>query len=314
MAVRSPISVAMATYNGAPFIEAQLNSILSQTLPPDEIVVCDDGSADATRDILSRIAAAEPRVKLHFNEKNLGFRDNFFKAIALCKNQVIALADQDDVWLPQKLELLAPMLENHDLVCSDLVAIDTQGNEIARSVAQYENRRPDPLFGCLLYRNFVTGCTTLFRKELAENPPPQGERYHDWWLALLASRRNGIGYLDQPTVLYRQHGKNDTGTLGANSPMQSLGSFVRRLFSRKGSKRNQYAAMQFARLEALEKSKLFTPAERAEITEAKRYYKSYLSGLVHPRCWWIGIKRRRQIAGRQSPFRYLAQTISDFWG
>src|SRR5688572_30528777 len=101
------ISVAMCTYNGADFLSDQLESIIAQSRPPDEIVVCDDGSTDETQTLLKQFAAASPvHVTLHFNEKNLGSVKNFEKAINLCTGDVIALSDQDDVWYADKLQLI----------------------------------------------------------------------------------------------------------------------------------------------------------------------------------------------------------------
>ena len=100
-------SVAICTYNGADFLSDQLESIIAQSRPPDQIVVCDDGSTDETQALLKRFAATSPvPVSLHFNEKNFGSVKNFEKAISLCTGDVIALSDQDDVWRADKLQLI----------------------------------------------------------------------------------------------------------------------------------------------------------------------------------------------------------------
>src|SRR5688500_18488634 len=98
------ISVAMCTYDGEPFLREQLASIAAQGRQPDELVVCDDRSSDSTCDIVREFAATAPfAVRLHTNERNLGSTKNFERAIRLCEGDAIALADQDDVWLPSKL-------------------------------------------------------------------------------------------------------------------------------------------------------------------------------------------------------------------
>src|SRR5258708_29962312 len=108
------ISVAMCTYNGARFLAQQLESIVAQTRLPDELVVCDDVSADESPEIIRKFAKNAPfPVRLELNEKNLGSSKNFEKAIGLCRGGLIALADQDDVWKPQKLAVLETVLENH---------------------------------------------------------------------------------------------------------------------------------------------------------------------------------------------------------
>ena len=100
-------SVAMCTYNGAAYLEEQLDSIARQIRLPDELVVCDDNSSDESLRILRSFAARSAfPVRLHSNESNLGSTKNFEKAICLCSGDVIALADQDDVWHPEKLAIL----------------------------------------------------------------------------------------------------------------------------------------------------------------------------------------------------------------
>src|SRR5215468_7332763 len=104
------ISVAICTYNGARFVREQLASIAAQTRPPDELIVCDDGSKDATVEIINSFARASGfPVQLKINEARLGSTRNFDQALGLCNGEGIAFSDQDDVWLPQKLE----MLEKH---------------------------------------------------------------------------------------------------------------------------------------------------------------------------------------------------------
>src|SRR5690242_1846918 len=103
---RLRISVAMCTFNGARFLPEQLESITAQTRLPDELVICDDRSADESLEIIRAFLDRPPfTVRLEINERNLGSTKNFEKAIGLCQGEIIALADQDDVWFPQKLEL-----------------------------------------------------------------------------------------------------------------------------------------------------------------------------------------------------------------
>src|SRR5215212_2843702 len=101
------ISVAMCTYNGAEFLSAQLQSIMAQSRPPDEIIICDDVSIDTTRSLLRQFATESSiPITLHFNDQNLGSTKNFEQAITLCTGDVIALSDQDDVWRTDKLQVL----------------------------------------------------------------------------------------------------------------------------------------------------------------------------------------------------------------
>ncbi|HEY2971172.1 MAG TPA: glycosyltransferase, partial [Pyrinomonadaceae bacterium] len=108
------ISVAMCTYNGAPYLREQLNSIAAQTRPPDELVVCDDVSADLTCEIVTSFAASVHfPVRLYVNEQNLGSTKNFERAIGLCEGDIIARSDQDDVWLPEKLRRIEDCLQRN---------------------------------------------------------------------------------------------------------------------------------------------------------------------------------------------------------
>jgi len=103
-----PISIAMATYNGESFLAEQLDNLAKQTLKPLELVVCDDGSTDDTVAILEGFAALAPfPVSIHRNGTRLGHTENFLKAANLCSGKWIGFCDQDDVWLPNKLEVVA---------------------------------------------------------------------------------------------------------------------------------------------------------------------------------------------------------------
>src|SRR5467141_2319930 len=122
------ISVAMCTYNGARFLPEQLESMAAQTRLPGELVVCDDRSTDESVEIVRNFARAAPfPVRLEMNEENLGSTKNFEKAIELCQGEIIALADQDDVWRPEKLSCIAGVLEPDDrigAIFSDAELID----------------------------------------------------------------------------------------------------------------------------------------------------------------------------------------------
>src|ERR1044072_5504930 len=130
------ISVAMCTYNGAEFLPAQLHSIIAQSRPPDEIIICDDGSTDDTQDLLNKFAAESPvPINLYFNDHNLGSVKNFERAIWLCSGDVIALSDQDDVWRSGKLLLFETVLNSSPsagIVFSDAAIVDEKLNPLHR--------------------------------------------------------------------------------------------------------------------------------------------------------------------------------------
>lgn len=219
------ISIALCTYNGVDFIEEQLQSIIKQTVLPYEVVICDDGSTDGTIQVIEEFIATSPvSIKLYKNHVTLGVVKNFEQAIGYCSGDYIALSDQDDVWIEEKLEISIKKLMEIErgrnvpvLVHTDLVVVDENLNVIAPSLMRYQGIHHEDVSEqakrVLLFQNFVTGCTILFNRNLKEKviPFPQDIVMHDWWLALASSFWGIIGYINQPTVLYRQHANNQVG-------------------------------------------------------------------------------------------------------
>ena len=219
------ISVALCTCNGAAFLREQLSSIESQTLLPAEIVISDDCSVDGTKEIVSAFAASSRiPVRYYANEERIGVVRNFNMAVQGCSEPYIALCDQDDVWLPDKLALEMSLLHDAErdlgqyvplLVHSDLTVVDSKLVLLHGSLRRYQklhhaDRRP---LGSLLVQNFVTGCTVLMNRPLMgiALPFPQSVLMHDWWLALCAAVCGEIRTLPISTVLYRQHDRNKVG-------------------------------------------------------------------------------------------------------
>ncbi len=219
------LSVALCTYNGAKYLREQLDSIALQTYPPDELVVCDDRSVDGSVEIAKTFASRAPfSVRLYVNEEGLGTIKNFERAIGLCKGDFVALSDQDDVWLPNKLEVtLRAMREAEDrygvatpiLVHTDLQVVDSERRPIAPSFYKYQGfkRLHKNLLAELLIENYVTGCTLMMNRALRDAGLliPREAKMHDWWLALVAAALGCIVSLPEATVLYRQHTENVVG-------------------------------------------------------------------------------------------------------
>lgn len=219
------ISVALCTYNGARYLPEQLDSIASQTRLPNELVVCDDRSTDDTVEIVRSFAEeASFPVRLHVNKGGLGTTQNFGRAIGWCEGDYVTLSDQDDIWLPDKLEItLDAMLKAEReygatlpiLVHTDLQVVDEERRPLAPSFYEHQGFRrshANPLAE-LLVENYVTGCTVMVNRTLREVglPVPPQALMHDWWLALVAVAAGRIVSLPQTTVLYRQHGRNAIG-------------------------------------------------------------------------------------------------------
>lgn len=222
------ISVAMCTYNGARYLREQLDSIAAQTRQPDELVVCDDGSTDETRQIVESFAAAAPfPVRLHVNERSLGSTKNFGRAIGLCAGEVIALTDQDDVWLPGKLSRMEAEFLNAPgvgLVFSDAEVIDENSRPLGYRLwgkigirqSHLKRLRSDKAVDELLPGSTVTGATMAFRsglKELVLPIPDDLPLIHDGWIAVLTAAVAGVSFIDEPLVRYRRHPRQQIGAL-----------------------------------------------------------------------------------------------------
>ena len=219
------ISVACCTYNGAAFLREQLDSLLRQTVRPDEIVIVDDRSNDDSVAIANGFAAdaGDVRVVVSTNASNLGIVANFERAISLTSGDVIFLCDQDDVWHPSKIETLRDrFVARPDLafVFGDARLVDAVGRPLPASlfVALEMGRRERTLvrdgraYEALLGRNLATGATSALRRSLFERARPfPSEWIHDEWLAIVAAATGAIDFVDAPLVDYRQHGGNQIG-------------------------------------------------------------------------------------------------------
>ena len=212
------ISVAMATYNGAPYLEEQILSILQQELKPNEIIVCDDGSTDGTLNILKKFQQSGD-IKYFVNPQKLGLIENFKKATSLCDAEsYVALSDQDDVWLPDKLRRCAAAMQEFEdtklpcMVYSDLILVDVQKNILNNSFRSEVGQDKYQLnLQSLLYNNFVNGCTVLMNLQLRsmfESAPAKTYINHDGWLALLAFTFGKAVAINEPLVYYRKHDNN----------------------------------------------------------------------------------------------------------
>jgi glycosyltransferase involved in cell wall biosynthesis len=219
------ISVALCTYNGERFLQQQLDSIARQTQPPDEMIVCDDGSTDGTLEILKQFASDAPfAVHLYPNPARLGVTKNFERAISLCSGDMIALTDQDDVWQPEKLARLHNTLTampQVGAVFSDANLIDEAGyplhatlwRSIRFSPREQQTINSGDALAVLLKHRVVTGATLAFRANLRDRILPIPEIWvHDGWIAFIAALFADLRAIPEWLILYRQHGSNVIGT------------------------------------------------------------------------------------------------------
>jgi glycosyltransferase involved in cell wall biosynthesis len=217
------ISIALATYNGERFLPAQLDSLARQTKPPAELVVCDDCSTDRTVEIIEGFVTHAPfPVRLARNESRLGFVNNFMRAAQACESDLIAFCDQDDVWEPDKIEVMEPVFEDPEVLLAYHNATLTSARGAgmtrlyggSRGVRVYEPLTRDPWL-------VIPGFMQIFRRELTAFSALHALSYdvdwpgnplaHDRWFVFLASVLGRIAYVGEPLVQYRQHEDNVFG-------------------------------------------------------------------------------------------------------
>ncbi|MBN2576669.1 MAG: glycosyltransferase family 2 protein [Deltaproteobacteria bacterium] len=224
--MKPSIDILLSTYNGAAYLPEQLDSLFAQTCQDWRLVVRDDGSSDGTPDILARYGALHPErvAVLARDGKNLGASGSFGVLLARSEAPYVMFCDQDDVWLPDKVEDTLASLRGLErrhgeqtplLVSTDLKVVDERLAVLDESFWRFQRIHPQRLtkLGRVLMQNFATGCTVMLNRPLAglALPIPSEAMMHDWWLALVATAFGRVGRLSRPTVLYRQHGRNDVG-------------------------------------------------------------------------------------------------------
>jgi len=246
------ISVAMCTYNGAEFLPAQLQSIITQSRSPDEIVICDDRSTDDTQKLLEEFKSESPvPIKVHINDQNLGSIKNFERAITLCTGDVIALSDQDDVWRNDKLQLFETVLNNSPsagLVFSDAAIVDENltplnrrmWDEVGFDAHKRKLVRTGHALEVLITGWTVTGATMAFRApftKLALPIPDDIAMIHDGWIALTIAAVADVVALDEPLVQYRQHARQQIGAPSHKTSAPDLGKIqaIETAFRRRNS-------------------------------------------------------------------------------
>lgn len=228
------ISVAMATYNGEKFIKEQLDSILKQTIPFDELIIRDDCSTDNTWKLLLEYASKDTRIKLTKNQHNIGLVKNFELAIRDCSGDYIALSDQDDVWLNNHLAILISNIGNKAICLADAEIIDENGIRSSKTLSYCESRDYTPendtqkAYTTFFYRGWFQGASMLLRKSFVEEalPIPDINIYHDFWFGCLACFIGGINYTPEIITLYRRHSKAVTGKKIRQSKIRTLISHV----------------------------------------------------------------------------------------
>lgn len=207
------VSVCMAAYNGEQYIKEQVDSILCQLSPSDELIVSDDGSTDSTLEILRNYQ--DVRIKIYGNEGRHGVIGNFENAFRHARGEYVFLSDQDDVWLPGKISRCIEALKKYDLVVTDCIVVDSELREIEPSFFIANNSGKG--FWKNLVKNTYLGACVCFRSSLLDIVLPIPARlpvYHEGWIASLADIVGRVCFLNSPCMYYRRHARNVSSTVG----------------------------------------------------------------------------------------------------
>lgn len=234
-------SVAICTYNGERFLKKQIDSILNQTIPVDEIVICDDCSTDSTLSILNFYKERFPSIfKIHVNDHNLGCVKNFEKAVSCCENEIIFLCDQDDIWKAEKVSFfLNHFKENISLkvLASNAWIVDESENVIDKNtiwdVVSFLHKRNIEYDFFTIFSvvgNLATGANMAFRKSFVSSALPFPEKYfyHDEWISLSASSKKQFGFMEEKTSFYRVHSSQQVGGVFFDSSKNTEKNLLRR--------------------------------------------------------------------------------------
>lgn len=284
--------VLMSTYNGAAYLEPQIRSILDQDFPDVTLMIRDDGSCDATPDILRRLAKADPRIELRF-ARNVGLPHAYFELLRECPvgAGLYLFSDQDDIWDPDKIAAAARQLQNQSSQAPFLYCSRARLMTPDETIIGVSPPRPHPpAFGNALIENICTGCTTAFNgallKRLLQTKTFDGIMYHDWWAYLVATAFGTVIFDRVAHIDYRLHENNVAGM-----PTSRRNAFSRRMTQQRVGER-------FANL--LAQAEAFAIVYGEDLTPAARQLLGRLLALKDNRRAAWGLVNERAIF-RQSP-------------
>ena len=226
------VNILMSTFNGQEFLADQIRSIQEQTYTDWTLLIRDDGSKDKTREIIAKFVQEDSRIYFINPEsrENLDVIGSFHALVQYKTADMYFFSDQDDVWLPEKLELTLRKAQEYPveqplMVYTDLTVVDQDLNVMTESMVRSQSHHANTKLVQELTENTVTGGTSMINHALAQLwTVTDGILMHDWYLALLASSLGSLDYIDQPTELYRQHAEN---VLGARTLSKRFKKWIR---------------------------------------------------------------------------------------
>jgi glycosyltransferase involved in cell wall biosynthesis len=254
------IDILMAVYNGESYISAQIDSIISQSVSNWRLIILDDASKDNTLEILKRYEETHPeQIIVHQNETNSGSaQENFYNLLKYIKHNYVMFCDHDDIWEEQKIEKtyrrmleLEAIVENPKtplLVHTDLKVVDKNLEVINPSMFKLQNLDSKATrLNQLLVQNIVTGCTVMVNMSLISKMgiTPKNSIMHDWWFALIATSFGAISFIEEPTILYRQHSNNQVGAKDVSSFAYKLGRLINKNETKKNISQTYVQAEEF---------------------------------------------------------------------
>lgn len=210
--MRKKVSIAMAVYNGEKYLNEQIDSIITQLLPQDEIVISYDNSTDNSFNIIKSYASRDHRIKYFKNNLKPGVVKNFENAVINCTGEIIFYSDQDDVWMPDKIKKVLKKFEdpNVTVVIHDSSLTDRELNITHPSTFKLRNGNTS-LFKNLIRLSYI-GCCLAFRSDMKKVvlPIPTIYRSHDWWTGSICSCFGKMEKIDEALILHRLHENNVT--------------------------------------------------------------------------------------------------------
>lgn len=253
---KSYIDILLATYNGQKYLSEQIDSILSQSNTDWTLIIRDDKSDDETVEIIKKYQEKYlDKIKIIEDDAgHLGVKLNFQRLLEHSKAEYIMFCDQDDVWLPEKIEMTLNAMKKGEkdfpdkplMIHSDLVVVDDGLKKIADSLWEYQKVIPEKNddLNRIILQNVATGCTIMINKKAREVslPIPEDAVMHDWWIAIKVAQYGKILYVPRQLTLYRQHSGNLVGA--KMGPAKSVGGFWKNIITLKTRMINHYKMMK----------------------------------------------------------------------